>query len=445
MTTVPTPPRTQRGAAQPGGCPMAGGGRHIVSIHGDDEHSRTTIANDEHCLDVQLDGRVEYTADDDDVASLSSGGVMSIAESRGGVTRTAVLRERGGRIEREFTRNGAPTSFEEGQAWLRTIIPVLARESSTGVPQRVARIRRQRGIAGVLDDLHEIASDGVKRAWLETLLQGGSLSSDDLRQMALAARSIASDGDKAAALRAIAERAGNDPSVGMAIVSTARTIASDGDRHGVLARVVGSPAPTGAVLGAAVQAAKEIASDGDKAAVLRTIVARAGALPAVRAAVVDAAATIASDGDRADVLGDVLASPTDEATLVDALGAARGIASDGDRHRVLTAALRHTTLASERVRAAFLAAVDGIASDGDHAQVLLAALGRSDLAPAALPGLIHSAARIAADGDKAGVLAEVARRPHALDEPATRTAFFDALKTVASSSDYRRVMELVTR
>ena len=32
-----------------------------------------------------------------------------------------------------------------------------------------------------------------------------------------------------------------------------------------------------------------------------------------------------------------------------------------------------------------------------------------------------------------------------LEDPAARTAFFDALRTVSSGSDYRRVMERVAR
>jgi beta-lactamase regulating signal transducer with metallopeptidase domain len=420
-------------------------GRH-VSVHSSDgEHTQMMISNAEHCLEVDAVGRITFTDDDTDIDELSTGGLLSIAETRGGVTRVAVLRERGGRVERTYTANGDVLSAEAGEQWLRTVIPVLARESTIGVPARVARIRARRGVPGVLDALREISSDGVKRAWFEALLAGGRLSSDDLRQMALAAQSISSDGDKSSVLRAVAERAGNDPSVGMAVVTAANTISSDGDRRSVLTRVSTAPAATGAVLGYAVRAAASISSDGDKASVLRTINARAADLPAVRAAIVDVSNSISSDGDRAGVLTAVLGTATDEPTLVDALRSARGISSDGDKKQVLVAALARTTLAADRVREAFFTTADQIASDGDHAEVLLATLRRAELAPAALPKLLRSAQRIASDGDKANVLSAVARRPRALDDQDARAAFFAALKTVASGSDYRRVMEIVAR
>jgi hypothetical protein len=398
---------------------------------------------------VRVDGRVDFNDDDTDVERLSPGGAMSVAETRDRVTRAVVFRERDGRVERTFTTNGAPVQGQEiadAVSWMHRVLQDVARESTVGVEKRVARVRARRGVPGVFDEIAQIASDGVKRAWFATLLDEPRLPNGDLREAALVAgRTIASDGDKASVLKKIADRAGDDPSVGMAVVTAASSIASDGDRRSVLARVTGGQAPSGAVLAYAVQAARGIASDGDKAAVLRGINARAADLSSVRAAIVDAASTIASDGDRANVLVDVLAAATDEATLVSALRSAHGIASDGERRRVLTAALPHTTLAGDRVRAAFFTTADNIASDGDHAEVLLAAVRRAELSSSAIPDVLRSAGHIASDGDKARVLMAVAARPHALDDPTVRAGFFGVLKTVSSSSDYRRVMEYVTR
>ncbi|MBV9879210.1 MAG: hypothetical protein JO180_01890 [Gemmatirosa sp.] len=430
--------RTTSGVCQPRP------GRHVSVQSEDGVRTHTTIADAEHCLEVQVDGRVRFTDDDDDVVSLSPGGMMVVTETRGGVTRQMSIRERGGRLERAYTVDGRIPSNDDGTAWLRTAIASVARESSVGVTGRVARVRRERGVSGVLDDVGVIGSDGVKRAWIEALLANGRLGDDDLREAALVVgRTFASDGDKAAVLRAIADRADANPSIGMAVVTASQSIASDGDRRSVLARVTDGASVTGAVLVYAVHSAQAIASDGDKSALLRALVPRAADLPTLRSAIVDAANTIGSDGDRASVLEPLLARASDDATIVAALRSARAIGSDGDRRRVLVAAVPRTAFGTAPVREAFFAATDATGSDGDHAAVLLALLGRRDLPAPAILGVIHSAARIASDHDKSSVLLELATRRGALDDAATRQAFLAALGTVSSSGDYRRVMERV--
>jgi hypothetical protein len=58
---------------------------------------------------------------------------------------------------------------------------------------------------------------------------------------------------------------------------------------------------------------------------------------------------------------------------------------------------------------------------------------------------IRSAGRLVSDNAKASVLLELATRTPALRDSTTRSAFFDALRTVTSSGEYRRVMEGVIR
>jgi hypothetical protein len=421
-------------------------GRH-VSIDAGAVRSRTIISDAAHCVQIDVDGRIEFTEDETDVASLSPGGALDMAETRGGVTRQLSVRERDGRLVRTYFVDGTQRALDEGAAWIRTIIPVLTRETTVGVAARVARVRRQRGVAGVLGEIESIASDGVKRAWFEALLAGAPLGEDDLVKNAVAARSITSDGDKASVLRAIADRAGSRAAVASAVVATARTLTSDGDRRSVLAKVTDArPSQSLDVLTHAALAAREMTSDGDKAAVLTAIAPRAGESPALRNALLEGATTITGDGDRARVLLALLATNVDEAMRIGALRAARGISSDGDRARVLTAAIAPGLLRGETVRTTFFATVDGIASDGDRSQVLLAVLRRgADSSAATMTALVRSAGRMSSDDEKARVLLAVAQFPRALQEPSVRDAFFATLRTVSSGTDYRRVMEAVVR
>jgi len=76
--------------------------------------------------------------------------------------------------------------------------------------------------------------------------------------------------------------------------------------------------------------------------------------------------------------------------------------------------------------------------------VLQAALARRPIGAPVMLDLLAAAEEISSDHDKSTVLLAVAGRPE-LKEPAVRTRFFDVLKTVSSSSDYRRVMESVVQ
>jgi hypothetical protein len=259
-------------------------GRH-VSIHDDGDRVTTVIADRTHCLFVESAGRVEFTDDDTDVQRLAPRGHLTIEETRGVVTRRAELRERGGRIEREYSENDRELPAALGAARRRAELPAVIRESAIGAEARVTRIRRQRGVQGVLDEVGLTASDNAKRAYLERLVAGGSLTRDELSRTAdVARRTLASDGDKAAVLRLVAEAGGRDPQVAAAVIDGASSIASDGDRRRVLQLASADPATSIEVLTLVASSAAGIASDGDKAAVLLGVAPRAGASQALRSA-----------------------------------------------------------------------------------------------------------------------------------------------------------------
>ena len=61
----------------------------------------------------------------------------------------------------------------DGRAWLARTLPDVIRESAIGAPERVKRILRQQGAAGVLADINKIHSDHSRRVYLENLLEYG--------------------------------------------------------------------------------------------------------------------------------------------------------------------------------------------------------------------------------------------------------------------------------
>jgi hypothetical protein len=139
------------------------------------------------------------------------------------------------------------------------VLPRVAREDAAGAERRAARVLRQRGVRGVLDEVGEISSDRVKRVYLTTLLAERRLTPAERREVAgVAGRALSSDTDKGAVLRAVVEQGGG-PDVLRAAVDAASTISSDTERGRVLAAAAAAPGAT-AETRAAVAAAAGAAS-----------------------------------------------------------------------------------------------------------------------------------------------------------------------------------------
>ncbi len=413
-------------AAQSPNCP-ARRGTHI-SIHETGSRRTLLIADGQRCFEARGVGDVEFADDDGDVRRLAPGGSLTVEEtSPGGGTRRAEYADRAGAVERRYFENGRAVDPDAGAAWARPMIARLARESLIGAEARARRIARAGGARAVLDEVGQIASDGVKRVYLTTLLAEGRLSPAELAGVARAAgRSLASDGDKGRVLRAVLETgaaanvdAGGDAQVAAAVVDAAGTIASDGEKGRVLAAAATAPGADARTRAAAVRAANGIASDRVKADLLTTL----GPGPSGR------------DADAA------------RAAYFDAAGT---IASDAERRRVLLAALEprasgDALLASAPARDAFFRAADAIASDRERGAVLRAVVRRDGLPRPALLAVLRSAGSVASDRERADVLLAVAERPEALRDDAARRAFFETTRGIASSSEYRRVMDAVVR
>ncbi|MBV9879211.1 MAG: hypothetical protein JO180_01895 [Gemmatirosa sp.] len=341
----------------------------------DSDGARTTltISDDTRCLSVRMTGRAEFTDDDADVKSLEPGSTFVVTESRAGGTRMLSIVERSGRLEREYTVNGAPRPSAESVEWLRGIVLDVVRATGYGAEARVARIRRQSGVGGVLDEVARLRSDHVRRIYLEQLMQGGRLSEGDLRRVAqIAGQRIGSDHDKSEVLQAVTDRVEGSRDVAAAVVAAAETIGSDHDRMEVLQRMI-ERAPDGdALLVDALDAARGIGSDHDRGQVLATVVGRSAlGTPAVRAAFFRALDAMGSDHDRMVVLQQVVGrDATSQETARAVLASAARLGSDHDKSTVLLAvAARSEWMRDATTRAAFDAALKTVGSDSDYRRV----------------------------------------------------------------------------
>jgi beta-lactamase regulating signal transducer with metallopeptidase domain len=124
--------------------------------------------------------------------------------------------------------------------------------------------------------------------------------------------------------------------------------------------------------------------------------------------------------------------------LADIAEAAATIASDAAKRQVLFE-IGQRYGASDTLRHAFFGAINTMASSTERRRVLLALVGRGDRDEQTLIEVVRSAAKMASDHDKGGVLRTVAGLDQ-LTDPALRHEFFAAVATMASSSERTRVL-----
>jgi hypothetical protein len=359
--------------------------------------------------DIRLEGSIEFTDDESDVLSLSPNGWFRFEESHGFSSRRyQVTADGSGQLTRRVLFDGREHPLdEEAHAWLRAAIPEMLRETAMNAPVRVRRILRQGGPAAVIAEINKIHSSGAKRRYIVELAQAATLNTEQSQSILRLVRGIASDGDKASTLVALGRSVLKDGTREYAL-DAASSISSSGDRRRVLL-IFAEADPSNATLTGVARSAEGIASDGDKASVLVDLAGRYRGNEGMRGAFFRAAESIHSSGDRARVLIAVLdRSNLTPAALIDCVRSADRIPSDGDKARVLMNVLERRDAPAEAVVAA-VQATSRVSSDGEKARLLLAAVG------------------------------------HASGKPDVRTEIRNALKTLHSDTDYRRIVTELDR
>jgi beta-lactamase regulating signal transducer with metallopeptidase domain len=413
---------------------------------GDDSRMRVVMAQDGRCVEVLSRGKITFADDESDVMAISSGGSFSVMEAVGGTTRKLVIRPgRGGQLERQYTVNDTAREMDaEARAWLSRMLLDVIRETGYDADGRVKRLLAKGGAKAVLGEVERIRSSGAKARYLEALLGARELSPDTLVMVAVMVKDdVDSSGDKARLLSMIAEQPRADMPVRRGVMDAAASISSSGDRRRVLTSLV-EESEDAASLVLAIRAGRGISSSGDKAALLLEIADKYVEHDTLRAEYLAAAATISSSGDRTRVLMALLdRAALSNAALADLLAVAGDIGSSGDKARLLTLVADGYSLGDARVRRAFFAAAGTIPSSGDLRRVLMATLARDGLADEELLEVIAASRKISSSSDRVAVLSELANT-HGLSSERVRAEFMKAAESLASDSDYRRLMSTVT-
>lgn len=361
---------------------------------------------------IQGKGKVTFTSAEDDVATLSEGGRFEIETEENSVTRSYLVTNKGGSLQRRYQVDDKDATLDgDALKWRAELVLEFIRRTGYEAKARAARIRRRGGIDALVAEIGALRSDGVRSTYLMVGLKDSSTSAGDAARLLELTQGIDSDGDRAAVLKATPVALLGAEGVQRAYADGARGISSDGDLAAVLTSAIRSgkltPGSCEWVLGLvgnidsdgdrsavlisatetlqwnsscvrkSLEVTREISSDGDKAATLIRFLQRHGLPGDLVPVFFETTATIDSDGDHSSVLHRVInLGSTSDAVVEGLLVDSRAISSDGDHSSVLVAAARRGLVKSEKLKALYRDSAKEINSDGDR-EAAIRALERS--------------------------------------------------------------------
>ena len=349
-----------------------------VTIFGNDfsHEMRVMINDDRHRIALVANGKIEFTADDSDIASLSGGSSASLEETRDGTTRRLEFAERDGKLERRYfvDRREQPLDTA-GQTWLAALLPSLIRESGLGAEARVQRLYASGGAAAVLAEIDQIHSDYARNLYIGLLVDKGPLAAADLDRC----------------------------------IRLAGAIGGDYEKHQALARIFAKQKLEAAQQSTFLQQASHIHGDYELAELLTGILPRLDDNAQVRASWLDVAAHIGGDYERSRTLR-ALAARRDlsDAELASLLQASAKMSGDYEHSQVLSAiALRAQN--PDAIAPAYAQSALKIGGDYERAQALLALIHTGKLGAAGANAVLDAAAKVGGDYERSQVLVALAQ------------------------------------
>lgn len=353
------------------------------SMSSNSQNSTWNVAHshDDVTLKINAKGAIEFTDDETDVKSLSSGGSIVIEQKKGrllsGDVKRFEARERGGMIERTYLIGGREVGETEGRAWLASFLPGILREMAINADRRVARQLAAGGPTRVLEETAKVASDFAKSRYLRQLYRQVQLDAPMLdRSLAFAGMSIESDFELAQVLKSAADRQPVESSM-PAFIDAARTIDSDFEQRHVFQRLLARPGLTAGTASTILTAARPatggagIGSDFELAQLMKAAVRNGGVHAENAPAFLDAARSIGSDFERGQVVAAMSGVKLPDAPRADLVSFAASIGNDFERSQAVVRLARggnHGPL----TRKALADAAMGIGSDFERGKALSA-------------------------------------------------------------------------
>jgi hypothetical protein len=323
-------------------------------------------------IEVRVENRVDFNEDYSDVASIPDDGELRIYDSRGPRTfKLVVTAAPNGGLRRDYWVDGQVRQFDtEGRSWLREVLLQATREGGLDAKNRVARILRQRGTRGLIDEMAYVKGDYVRRIYFEALLQSPGVSNQDLKAaLRNASTTIRGDYERAQLLIQIAKPFLANRELVADYFEAVSRIGSDYEHGRVLAAVLKRDELSKDILLALAKSAAGIKSDYEKATFLIKAAENYQGDAGLRGEWLNAVRTIATDYEHHRALSGALKPNEISAeALADLVRSAAAIQSDYEKATFLIEALNHYR-SDAQLRAAFVETAKTIGSEYERGRV----------------------------------------------------------------------------
>jgi Zn-dependent protease with chaperone function len=336
-----------------------------ISQHSDDAHGNWSWSDNGEKLQVDYNGKFDFTDDDADVREMSAGGYLKISDGAWLGRHSVEIAERGGRIEHRYFVNGIERPFEpEGRAWLHQNLPRFVRNTGFNAPARVERLLKSGGVPAVLAEIGRVDGNYVRGIYYRELFTQATLSPEQYRQVLAQASSEmkGANYELSRLLISLADRLPNDEASRTAYFNAASSL-------------------TGAY---------------ESSRVYSTMLKKGTADPQTVGAILAHLRTLRSDYEVSQVLQQILApQPLDAqngALLLDIVADMHG---EYERGRVLTAFLKQNSIEGS-LRAPFFRAVDAMHGAYERGQILQKVVEKSDASRDTLKLAIQSTRQLPA-------------------------------------------------
>ncbi len=322
-------------------------------------------------IEVAVENKVEFNEDYSDVASIPYDGALRIHDSRGSRTiRLVITAAPNGELRRDYWVDGQAQAFDaQARTWLRAVLLEAVRQG-LDAKNRVARILRQRGTRGLIEEIALLQGDYPRRIYFEALLQSPGVSNQDLKSaLRNASTTMKSDYERAQLLTQVANvfLANND--LAPDYFAAAAQIPGAYERGRALSAALTRDDLSKDALAGLARAAAGINSDYEKSTLLSKAAERYQGQVTLRTEWLQAARTIKADYEFHRALRGALKPDQISAdALADLVRSAAQIKSDYEKATFLIEAMNHYRN-EPQVRAAFAETARTISSEYERGRV----------------------------------------------------------------------------
>ncbi|MCB2231671.1 M56 family metallopeptidase [bacterium] len=422
---------------------FSGGGSHSISTtREDDGTTRIAIKEDGHKIKIEYVGEIEFTDDDRGIKSIAAGGYLELEERVSGDRRRLLIEPTRDGLDYAYFEDGRSAEYDdEAKDWAGDLLIRAIRSTGLGAEARVRRIRQDKGIEGVLDEIQMIRSDYVKRVYVDALLESGPISDDEAADLLhIVERDIDSDYDKAEVLIRLADEGYSGDKYTAAYADAVATIDSDYDTRRVLSASLLQDDLDPKVVEELLMMADRMDSDYEKAELLIDMAPKIDQDSDHLRAFFEALRGIDSDYETRRTLDALALRRTLEPDMAELLlEIAFDMDSDYEKAELLIS-LADAWDGDDNLMELYLEAAAGITSDYDRRRALTELnLGSGGSKSAKIyQRAIEATAAMSSDYDKAEYLRTLAA--YCAEDKELRLQYLEACQSISSDYDMKRTM-----